>query len=118
MCSRGFVFGEAAVALLLSDTASLRSVVLKVSHHGSKNSSIPDFLTAVHPSLAVISSGEGNSYAHPSPQLIERLQPAGVPILRTDANGVIHILTDGKNLEVSCFVACPQITAQINSAKP
>ena len=29
-----------------------------------------------------------------------------------------NFLTDGNNLEVSCFVACPQITAQINSTKP
>jgi hypothetical protein len=30
----------------------------------------------------------------------------------------IHILTDGKKLEVSCFIACPEINAQINSPKP
>jgi competence protein ComEC len=101
-----------------SDSASLQSDVLKVGHHGSKNSTIPDFLAAVQPRLAVVSSGEGNSYGHPSPELIERLRQAGVPTLRTDTNGAIHILTDGTNLEVSCFVACPDITAQINSAKP
>jgi beta-lactamase superfamily II metal-dependent hydrolase len=99
------------------DLASLQSDVLRVGHHGSKNSTIPDFLTAVQPRLAVISSGEGNSYGHPSPQLIERLEAAGVPTLRTDTNGAIHILIDGNNLEVSCFVACPEIRAEINSAK-
>ena len=101
-----------------ADPTSLQSDVLKVGHHGSKNSTIADFVAAVQHRLAVISSGEGNSYGHPSPQLIERLQAAGVPILRTDTSGAIHILTDGNNLEVSCLVACPEITAQINSAKP
>jgi competence protein ComEC len=101
-----------------ADPTSLQSDVLKVGHRGSKNFTIPDFVAAVQPRLAVISSGEGNSYGHPSPQLIERLQAAGVPLLRTDTSGAIHILTDGNNLEVSCFVACPKIMAQINSAKP
>jgi competence protein ComEC len=100
------------------DPASLHSDVLKVGHHGSKNSPIPDFLAAAQPRLAVISSGEENPYGHPGPQLIERLHQASVATLRTDTSGAIHILTDGNNLEVSCFVACPEITAQINSTKP
>jgi beta-lactamase superfamily II metal-dependent hydrolase len=48
----------------------------------------------------------------------ERLHQGGVPTLRTDSNGTVHIPTDGNNLEVSCFVACPEIAAQINSTKP
>jgi competence protein ComEC len=101
-----------------SDPASSQSDVLKVGHHGGKNSTIPDFPAVVRPRLAVISSGEENPYGHPSSQLIERLHQSGVPTLRTDTNGAVHILTDGNNLEVSCFVACPEITAQINSTKP
>jgi glycosyltransferase involved in cell wall biosynthesis len=55
--------------------------------------------------------------ADPGPQLIERLHQGGVPTLRTDTNGAVHILTDGNNLEVSCFVACPEISAdQFNEA--
>jgi len=61
-----------------------------------KTGVIPDFLAAAQPGLAAISSGEGNSYGHPSPQLIERLEAAGVAILRTGTNGAIHILRDGK----------------------
>jgi competence protein ComEC len=101
-----------------SDPASLPSGVLKVGHHGSKNSTIPDFPAAVRPCRAVISSGEETPYGHPSPQLIERLHQGGVPTLRTDTNEAVHIPADGNNLEVSCFVACPEITAQINSTKP
>jgi competence protein ComEC len=101
-----------------SDPQLLRSDVLKIGHHGSKNSTTPDFLGAVEPRLAVISSGEENPYGHPSPQLLDRLRNAEIPTLRTDINGAIHILTDGKNLEVSCFVACPEINAQISSPKP
>jgi competence protein ComEC len=56
-----------------SDPRTLQSDILKVGHHGSKNSTTPDFLAAVQPSLAVISAGEENPYGHPSPQLLERL---------------------------------------------
>lgn len=99
-----------------NDPQLLQADILKIGHHGSKNSTMPDFLDIVHPRLAVISAGEGNPYGHPSPVLLERLQQAGVPVLRTDQNGAIHILTDGKRFEVSCFVACPQITAMLDSS--
>jgi competence protein ComEC len=86
---------------------ALRADVLKVGHHGSKNSTMPAFLAAVHPRLAVISAGEHNPYGHPNPELLERLETAGVRILRTDRDGAVHILTDGNQLQISCFVACP-----------
>jgi hypothetical protein len=73
--------------------AELQADVLKVGHHGSKNSTMPDFLTAVRPRVAVISAGEGKPYGHPSPELVKRLEDAGVRILRTDRDGAIHVLT-------------------------
>ena len=85
---------------------ALRADVLKVGHHGSRNSTTPEFLARVHPSLALISSGADNPYGHPSPELLERLALAGVRILRTDQNGAIHVVTDGESLQVSCYVAC------------
>jgi len=96
----------------------LQADILKIGHHGSKKSTMPDFLDAVHPRLAVISAGAENPYGHPSPVLLERLQQTGIPVLRTDQNGAIHISTEGKSIEVSCFVACPQITALLNSNRP
>jgi hypothetical protein len=69
----------------------------------------PSNLPSVKPQLTVISAGEEN------PVLPERLQQAGVPTLRTDVDGAIHILTAGKQIEVTCFIACPQINARINS---
>jgi len=82
----------------------IQSDVLKVAHHGSENSTTPDFPAAIRPRLAVISAGEENPFDHPSPQLLERLRQAGVLTLRTDVNGPIHILTDGNGLEVSCLI--------------
>src|SRR6266478_5129298 len=85
----------------------MRASVLKVGHHGSKNSTIPEFLAAVRPHVGIISAGEDNPYGHPHAELLERLESAGVRILRTDRDGAVHVLTDGTRLEIACFVACP-----------
>jgi competence protein ComEC len=100
-----------------SDAQSLAADVLKIGHHGSKNSTTPEFLEAVSPGLAIISAGEENPYGHPSPTLVERLEQNSVPYLRTDTSGAIHAFTDGKTLEVTCFVPCPQMTEHINSTR-
>jgi competence protein ComEC len=104
---------------ILSDNsqAALRADVLKVGHHGSKNSTMPGFLAAVHPRVALISAGEDNIYGHPNPELLGRLTAADVRMLRTDRDGAVHILTDGKQLEISCFVACPEKIAGAASAQ-
>ena len=107
---------ESAIVSENSETA-LRADVLKVGHHGSKNSTTPEFLAAVRPSAAVISAGEDNPYGHPNAELLERLESAGVRILRTDHDGAVHVLTDGKRLEISCFVACPEPAAKTASAQ-
>ncbi len=97
--------------------AALHADVLKVGHHGSKNSTLPEFLAAVHPRVAAISAGEDNPYGHPNPELIERLTSAGVRVLRTDRDGAVQILTDGTHLEISCFVTCNDKTGSAPSAQ-
>ena len=100
---------EAERRMLAEDGAeALRADVLKVGHHGSKNSTMPEFLAAVQPRLGIISAGEENPYGHPSPELIQRLEESRVRILRTDRDGAVHVLTDGERIEVSCFVACAE----------
>jgi competence protein ComEC len=86
---------------------TMRSDVLKVGHHGSKNSTTREFLAAVQPRIGIISTGEDNPYGHPSPELLERLENAGVRILGTDRDGAVHLVTDGARMEIGCFVACP-----------
>lgn len=77
-----------------------RARILKVGHHGSTSSTTPRFLQAVQPELAIISCGEGNTYGHPKPRILERLAAAGVRVLRTDTEGWISVLTDGRSSEV------------------
>jgi competence protein ComEC len=93
---------------MLSESSQdeLQAEVLKIGHHGGRNSTTPDFLAAVKPRLGIISVGEENAYGHPSAELLERLANAGVRVLRTDRDGSVHILMDEKELEVRCFVPC------------
>jgi competence protein ComEC len=48
--------------------------VLRVNHHGSRNSTNEKFLNALRPRVAVISVGDNNRYGHPAPESLERLQ--------------------------------------------
>ena len=60
--------------------------VLKVGHHGSTTSSGKDFINAVRPTYAMIEVGKGNTYGHPSNEIINRLEYSGTKIFRTDIN--------------------------------
>ena len=105
-----------AAMLAENDTAVLHADVLKVGHHGGKNSTMPDFLAAVAPQISIISAGEENPYGHPSPELLQRLQGSGTRLLRTDRDGAVRVLTDGHSLRVDCFVPCPEPVAPSQSA--
>ena len=51
----------------------LKSNILKVAHHGSKSSSIQQFLEMVKPEIALIGVGEKNTFGHPNGEVLERL---------------------------------------------
>lgn len=70
--------------------------ILKVGHHGAKTSSAMQFLQAITPSLAVISVGSNNTYGHPSQEVLDRLGQVGARVLRTDVDGTIEIMSDGR----------------------
>jgi len=77
----------------LLETA-IDSDILKIGHHGSKTSSAQDFIGVVSPEVTVISAGKDNKYGHPAPEVLQKL--SGVKILRTDLDGDIKIISDGK----------------------
>ena len=64
--------------------------ILKVAHHGSKNSTSESFLDIVCPKISIISAGIDNRYGHPHQELTERLQEAESQILSTQENGAIE----------------------------
>jgi competence protein ComEC len=87
--------------LLLGSGQPLPSGVLKVAHHGSGGSSTAEFLSAVDPMYAVISVGADNRFGHPQDAVLDRLAQMGdVEILRTDEQGTIEFVTDGRQMWV------------------
>ena len=86
---------------ILGSGAEIASTVLKVGHHGSGSSSSEAFLKAVHPKIALIGVGPGNTYGHPALDVLSRLRDLGSEIYRTDLHGTVILTSDGKNLEIT-----------------
>jgi len=85
---------------LIEKRLNLDSDVLKISHHGSKTSSLEDFIKEVSPEIGVISVAKDNSYGHPHQEVLEILERYGIKLLRTDLNGDLKIISDGQNLKI------------------
>jgi competence protein ComEC len=76
--------------------------VLKVAHHGSVDTLLPELLDRIRPRVAVISVGRNNDYGHPTPSTLAALarQP-GLDVYRTDQDGAVTVDSDGRRLSVS-----------------
>lgn len=85
---------------LVSADIDLSSEILKVSHHGSTTSSTLEFLYEVKPEYAIISVGENNPYGHPKPVTLSKLRFIDAETYRTDTNGTILVITDGKDIQI------------------
>ena len=97
-----FLFASDATAEIENDLCEigcdLRATVLSVSRHGSKAASSQLFLTRVAPLLGIISCGKDNIYHHPSQEVLSRLKNFGIKVLRTDQDGDIEIISNGKQI--------------------
>jgi len=76
--------------------------VIKLGHHGSRTSSDLDYLRAVNPQAAIISCGENNTYKHPHPETIAKLDSLSIPYYRTDVRGNIVVECDGNSFTFNC----------------
>lgn len=86
---------EAAVeGALVAGGWDLGAGLLKVGHHGSRTSTTPEFLRAVGPGLAAVSSGRSNPWGHPDREVIDRLTAAGARVFRTDRDGAMRFVAD------------------------
>lgn len=85
---------------LILQNAPVRADFLKVGHHGSKTSSTQEFLDAVHPQAAFIEVAAKNSYGHPSPEVIDRLEKNNIVVYRTDINGTVELVLDGTSSRI------------------
>ena len=90
--------------LIAPQLTSARVRVLKVAHHGSRTSSSRALLESWRPQIALISCGRGNTFGHPAPDVLERLESIGARVYRTDRDGEVTLETDGRAVSVRTFV--------------
>ncbi|HEX8100313.1 MAG TPA: ComEC/Rec2 family competence protein [Actinomycetota bacterium] len=76
--------------------SALTADVLKVAHHGG-DTSLDDFVAAVHARLAVVSVGP-NRYGHPVPSVLAELRALGMRVFRTDLSGDVTVAFRGEEL--------------------
>lgn len=88
----------------LQDAIRTTYDVLKVAHHGSKYSTKEEFLNKVWVKIGLISSGRKNSYGHPHKELLQRLKKDNIKVYGTKENGSVTIKTDGKEMELECYL--------------
>lgn len=84
--------GERRTELELLESGLLAPVtVLFAGHHGSRTSSIPEFVAATRPERVVYTLGHRNRYGHPHPQVMARFREIGAEALRSDQHGLIRL---------------------------
>lgn len=99
----GDVEKEAELAMLARGL-DLRSNIVKVAHHGSKTSSVEQFVNASRPALAIISVGRSSTFGHPNKDVVERWRASGAQVMTTGEKGTISVVTDGHNLQVNTYI--------------
>jgi len=86
---------------LLRSGLALEAHWLLVPHHGSATSSTLEFLTVVHPQVAVVQAGYRNRFGHPRPDVLARYDELGVQVVQTPRCGASLWRSDQPNL-VQC----------------
>ena len=120
------VYGEFSVLLtgdaglpaekaMLKNGQPLAAHILKVGHHGSRNSTGPEFVQAVQPEVAIIQVGE-NRYGHPDESVLATL--AGRLLLRNDLHGQIHVRSDGADMWIDTERGNPLAGVESSLAPP
>ena len=97
--------GEKTVGLRLGgerESDDTATVILKVAHHGSKNSSSERFLKLVEPDVAIISCGKDNQFGHPHEETVERLQKEGSKVIVISECGTVTVhIGENENTVIS-----------------
>lgn len=82
------------------DGETLQSAVIKAGHHGSNTSTGPALLAAARPAVAVVSAGKDNTYGHPHPDVVARIEEAGAHVVSTAESGTLTFISDGASIRM------------------
>ncbi|MCI9545061.1 MAG: hypothetical protein HFH60_00005 [Lachnospiraceae bacterium] len=77
---------------------------LKVAHHGSKHSTGKRFLRKVRPKIAVASSSATNTYGHPHPDTLKRLEENRCQAFLTKDSGAVNLKVKDDAVEVNAYL--------------
>ena len=83
---------------------SIACDILKVGHHGSRNSSGSDFLKRVSAMYGIISCGKDNRYGHPHAETLERLKMADTKYMTTRKHGAIILSIERGDWSLSGYI--------------
>lgn len=83
---------------ILNKGYNVAADLIKLGHHGSSSSSSENFLNSVKAKYGIISIGAGNTYGHPTKEVMELLKNKEITVYRTDENSTIIATSDGKNI--------------------
>lgn len=83
---------------------SIACYILKVGHHGSRNSSGSDFLKRVSAMYGIISCGKDNRYGHPHAETLERLKMADTKYMTTKEHGAIILSIERGDWSLSGYI--------------
>lgn len=110
---------EAAMenAMMRVFKSGLNSTYLKIGHHGSRYSSVDQFLARVQPRVAIISAGPDNVYGHPHKEALDRLRAAGAQIYTT-LGGTQSLTINAPNRGVPLLVNGQPYFEEISVAAP
>jgi competence protein ComEC len=92
-----------AETALITNGGTLAADVVKVPHHGSRTSSMQQFIDPTGAKYAVISVGRSSPFGHPHTDVVERWRASGVEVMTTGERGTISVSTDGVDLKISTF---------------
>ena len=112
---------ETAETDMVNSGRGISADIYVVNHHGSRTSTTESFLDSAMPSYALISCGQGNSYGHPTAEVLQRLQERGIHMYRTDLQGTVVLYSDGSTIwsdKEPCQDWIPGITEEQTRTMP
>jgi competence protein ComEC len=107
----GDVMHAAEKAVVRAAGGRLNSTVLLAPHHGSRSSSSEEFVKAVAPQAVLISCGGRPGSGMPHPGVLERYGATGARVWRTDRDGALRVVTDGRRLSVEPALEAGSLSA-------
>lgn len=74
--------------------------LLKAGHHGSKTSSIEEFVVLTNPRFAIFMAGENNRFKHPHMDVVSRFEQRNIPYAITGYDGTVEVTVKEGSMQI------------------